>query len=219
MVLSHFLPANHAITRHLRPDLLPVSSFVPPSWGSHCHRRTSAYIDFRLEGWAHRGRHFRLVETERGCHGDLRSGLHPSDTPPTIWPTTYPSLCLHALDKGVDHLAREFRKGHPRRMGGEKLMIRRETPWVSVCISWKDPRPSECHSSYYIQCTQDLWYVSVCERAHAHRNSRFSWSSLCSRRIVCAACTWKYFWIKPCDIFKDIREANAISKSMTFQRD
>lgn len=140
MILSYFLPElNRTLptSRSSSPSLPIPCSFLPRAASTRCPRNPisgcAAASGWRVEritlaaltsGWS--GQNEVVMET----HGP---GYTLGYTLGNMADLTLLSFCL-ALDKGVDHLARGFRKDYPRWVSGKEPATRRETPWASGSV-------------------------------------------------------------------------------------
>lgn len=228
MVLSHFLPELTVLSSPrdfslpppaplprflVRSSLVqlplaaPATQFpVAAASGWRVERTTLATL---TSSWS--GQNEVVMET-------YGPGYTLGHTPGNMADLTLLSFYL-ALDKGVDHLARGFRKGYPRWASGKELATRRETPWASGCISWKDPLDPPSATHPLPQCplygAHNVYRCATCaHRRDATPDTRFS---LWSTRIARAVRAQDIGLNSVISIRgRIVREANIISKRVTF---
>lgn len=138
MILSHFLPELTVLSpprSSPSPQFLVRSSLVQLPLAAPATQFPVA----AASGW--RVERTTLSALTSGWSGQNEVVMEIHDPGYTLGHTlgnmadlTLLSFCL-ALDKGVDYLARGFRKGYPRWASGKESATRRETPWASGCIS------------------------------------------------------------------------------------
>lgn len=175
MVLSHFSPANRAITRrHPRPD--PPHSFLPRAAPTAAELPLTATSGWRVEriaavtsGWSN-----EVVMETRGRVSTLG---HTPDSMADNLPFSSPACPRQGRRPSRSRISQR-----PPKMGGWESSRHGGKPHRSPLYIVKGP--STLRVPLILPHTMHLGCVSVCERAHARRN----FSILVILFVIDAAC-------------------------------